>query len=75
MVSNSQVPDCVEHNHLTIADIPVCWAHAITNVEHLLCSGLEWRAITSDTCARLQTQMSQECHNLDNLLFYSVLVF
>lgn len=29
MVSNFQIPDCVEPNHLAAADIPVCWTHTI----------------------------------------------
>lgn len=75
MVSNSQVPDRVEHNHFATADIPICWAHAVTNLDHLHCNSLRWRVITSDTCACLKTWMVQEYHNLENLLFYSVFVF
>lgn len=57
MVSNSQIPDCVEHNHLAAADIPVCWTHTITNLGHLLCNGLRGTVVTGDTCVCLKTKV------------------
>lgn len=57
MVSNFQIPDCVEPNHLAAADIPVCWAHTKTNLEHLLCNGLRWTVVTGDTCVCLKTKV------------------
>lgn len=69
MVSNFQIPGCVEHNHLAAADIPVCWTHTKNKPGAF---ALPWSQMGSGYWGYLCVfkDKGQECQ-----LIYSILVF